>query len=120
MRLVSLLLGGLFCDFAGTRAACYTGGALLAVAALAGFTVAGSSRNPGHDQDWARKAWRAWHKPPAHRPGRAWPAAPLRRVAVSVASGITCGPVRRRSRKLRPGRVPARGGVRRRLRRIRR
>ena len=46
MRLVSLLLGGLFCDFAGTRAACYTGGALLAVAALAGFTAAGSSRKP--------------------------------------------------------------------------
>ena len=58
-------------------------------------------------------------KPPAHRPGRAWPA-PLRRAAASVASGITCGPVRRRSRWLRPGRVPGGAGARRRLRRIRR
>jgi hypothetical protein len=41
MRLVSLLLGGLLADFAGIRAVCCTGGALLAVAGVAGFTWRG-------------------------------------------------------------------------------
>jgi len=43
LRLASLLLGGLLADAAGIRAVYYTGGALLAAAALAGLTLAGSA-----------------------------------------------------------------------------
>jgi len=63
MCLVSLLLGDLLADFAGIRAVCCTGGALLAVAGVAGFTLARLPGNPGHDQRRARRAWRARYKP---------------------------------------------------------
>jgi MFS family permease len=46
MRLASLLLGGLLADTAGIRAVYYTGGALLAAAALAGLILAGSAATP--------------------------------------------------------------------------
>jgi Transmembrane secretion effector len=50
MRLASLLLGGLLADLAGIRAVYSVGGALLAAAALAGLTLAGSAGNRRHDQ----------------------------------------------------------------------
>src|SRR5215469_2693645 len=53
MRLASLLLGGLLADAAGIRAVYYTGGALLAAAALAGLTLAGPAATPAAGQDRA-------------------------------------------------------------------
>jgi MFS family permease len=49
MRLASLLLAGLLTDTAGIRAVYYTGGALLAAAALAGLTTARLPENPQQD-----------------------------------------------------------------------
>jgi MFS family permease len=56
MRLASLLLGGLLADVAGIRAVYYTGGALLAAAALAGLTLAGAAATPAAGQDQAGTA----------------------------------------------------------------
>ena len=56
MRLVSLLLGGLLADVAGIRAVYYLGGGLLAAAALAGLTLAGSAAMPRAGQDRAGTA----------------------------------------------------------------
>jgi len=56
MRLASLLLGGLLADIAGIRAVYYTGGGLLAAAALAGLTLAGSAATPAAGQDRAGTA----------------------------------------------------------------
>jgi MFS family permease len=56
MRLASLLLGGLLADVAGIRAVYYTGGGLLAMAALAGLTLAGSAATPAAGQDRADAA----------------------------------------------------------------
>jgi MFS family permease len=56
MRLASLLLGGLLADAVGIRAVYYTGGALLAAAALAGFSLAGSAARPAAGQDQAGTA----------------------------------------------------------------
>jgi MFS family permease len=56
MRLVSLLAGGLLADVAGIRAVFYTGGGLLATAALAGLTLAGSAATPAAGQDRAKTA----------------------------------------------------------------
>jgi MFS family permease len=56
MRLASLLAGGLLADAAGIRAVYYTGGALMAAAALAGFTLAGSAATPAAGRDRAGTA----------------------------------------------------------------
>ena len=56
MRLVSLLLGGLLADVAGIRAVYYLGGGLLAAAALAGLTLAGSAPTLAAGQDRAETA----------------------------------------------------------------